>query len=71
MPRETATLEVATPGRGFHEISQELQNVVVQSGVSIGLCHVMNHSYGHKPARLVTGYLCDRRPDMAEMMWSV
>jgi secondary thiamine-phosphate synthase enzyme len=38
--KATATLEVATPGRGFHEISQELQNVVVQSDVSVGLCHV-------------------------------
>lgn len=40
MLSDTATLEVATPGRGFHELSQELQNVVAQSGVSAGLCHV-------------------------------
>jgi secondary thiamine-phosphate synthase enzyme len=40
MPSKIATLEVATPGRGFHEISQELQNVVAQSSVSAGLCHV-------------------------------
>ncbi len=40
MLSNNTTLEVATPGRGFHEISQDLQSVVVQSGVSIGLCHV-------------------------------
>ena len=36
----TATFEVVTHGRGFHELSQELLSVVVQSGVSVGLCHV-------------------------------
>lgn len=40
MQSHTAILEVDTPGRAFHEISQELQNVVVQSGVTVGLCHV-------------------------------
>ena len=40
MQSNTAILEVHTPGRAFHEISQELQSVVVQSGVSVGLCHV-------------------------------
>lgn len=33
-------LEVPTPGRGFHEISSELQQAVRQSGVANGLCHV-------------------------------
>lgn len=37
---DTAKLEIATPGRGFHEISQELQRTVVKSGMSVGLCHV-------------------------------
>ena len=40
MPSEIATLEVATPGRGFHEISLDLQKVVAESGVALGLCHV-------------------------------
>ncbi len=34
------TLEVATPGRGFHEISDQLQLAVQESGVLAGLCHV-------------------------------
>ena len=29
-----------TPGRGFHEISHQLQATVEGSGVSSGLCHV-------------------------------
>jgi len=37
---ETATLEVATPGRGFHEISHRLESSVANSGVVTGLCHV-------------------------------
>ena len=31
---------MATPGRGFHEISAELQQAVQESGVLAGLCHV-------------------------------
>lgn len=34
------TLEIATPGRGFHEISAELEQAVQESGVLAGLCHV-------------------------------
>lgn len=34
------TIEIATPGRGFHEISAELQRAVRQSEVAVGLCHV-------------------------------
>jgi secondary thiamine-phosphate synthase enzyme len=33
-------LEVRTPGRGFHEISDDLQEAVQKSGVANGLCHV-------------------------------
>lgn len=40
MTNTIATLEIATPGRGFHEISQDLHKVVTQSGVAVGLCHV-------------------------------
>ena len=40
MPCETATLEVDTPGRGFHEISRQLQTSVSNSAVTNGLCHV-------------------------------
>jgi secondary thiamine-phosphate synthase enzyme len=40
MLSDTAILEVVTHGRGFHEISLDLHNVVEQSGVSAGLCHV-------------------------------
>lgn len=36
----TATLELNTPGRGFHEISHQLQASVEESGVGDGLCHV-------------------------------
>ena len=36
----STTLEVTTAGRGFHEISAELQRVVDQSNVASGLCHV-------------------------------
>ena len=34
------TLEIATAGRGFHEISTELQRAVRQSEIAVGLCHV-------------------------------
>jgi secondary thiamine-phosphate synthase enzyme len=34
------TIEIATPGRGFQEITAELQRVVTQSGAFAGLCHV-------------------------------
>ena len=40
MMSDTATIEITTHGRGFHVISRELHKVVVQSGVSAGLCHV-------------------------------
>jgi len=36
----TATIEVATPGRGFHEIGADLQQAVAQSAVRDGICHV-------------------------------
>ncbi len=35
-----STIEISTPGRGFQEISGELQEFVRQSGVKIGVCHV-------------------------------
>lgn len=38
MHRET--LQVATRGRGFHEITRELQRVVDAAGADTGLCHV-------------------------------
>jgi secondary thiamine-phosphate synthase enzyme len=34
------TIEIATPGRGFHEISAELQRAVGRSEIATGLCHV-------------------------------
>ena len=36
----TTTIELATSGRGFCEISVDLQRVVKQSEVTSGLCHV-------------------------------
>lgn len=40
MTAQSRSLEVATPGRGFHEISDELQRAVRDTGVRNGLCHV-------------------------------
>lgn len=40
MASGTASFEVRTPGRGFQNISQQLQDVVLHSGVKDGLCHV-------------------------------
>lgn len=37
------SIEIATPGRGFQEISGELQQAVRHSGVRTGLCHVFLH----------------------------
>jgi secondary thiamine-phosphate synthase enzyme len=34
------SLEIATAGRGFHEISAELSAAVHESGVQNGLCHL-------------------------------
>ncbi|MCU0989076.1 MAG: secondary thiamine-phosphate synthase enzyme YjbQ [Xanthomonadales bacterium] len=36
----TTSIEIATPGRGFQDVSAELQRAVRQSGVRVGLCHV-------------------------------
>ena len=36
----TPTLEISTRGRGFLDISAELQAMVQQSGVPAGICHV-------------------------------
>ncbi len=35
-----STIEISTPGRGFHEFSGELQAQVRQSGARAGTCHV-------------------------------
>lgn len=35
-----SAIEISTPGRGFQEISEELQSAVRKSGVDCGLCHV-------------------------------
>jgi secondary thiamine-phosphate synthase enzyme len=40
MSSTITTLEITTPGRGFHEISPDLRQAVAQSGVATGLCHV-------------------------------
>lgn len=43
-------LTVKTSGRGFFEITAELQSAVEKSGVSVGLCHCFIH---HTSASLV------------------
>ena len=40
MSAATASIEVRTPGRGFQNISRELQDAVGRSGVKDGLCNV-------------------------------
>ena len=40
MAAGTASIEIRTPGRGFQNISQQLQHAVQQSGVRDGLCNV-------------------------------
>jgi secondary thiamine-phosphate synthase enzyme len=40
MTAHTETVEIATPGRGFHEIGADLQRAVTESAVSMGVCHV-------------------------------
>ena len=40
MTAHTATIEIATLGRGFHEIGADLQRAVTESAVSTGVCHV-------------------------------
>ena len=40
MNDHSSTIEVATRGRGFHEIGADLQRAVMQSEVGTGLCHV-------------------------------
>jgi secondary thiamine-phosphate synthase enzyme len=37
------TLTVETRGRGFHEITEQAQRVVSDSGAQHGLCHVFIH----------------------------
>jgi secondary thiamine-phosphate synthase enzyme len=36
----TTSIEIATPGRGFQDVSAGLRQAVRQSGVRVGLCHV-------------------------------
>ena len=40
MSSSTSTLEIHTPGRGFTEITRQLEEQVRQSGIQTGLCHV-------------------------------
>ena len=40
MSSRSARIEIATPGRGFHEITGELQELVREAGVGDGLCNV-------------------------------
>ena len=40
MSAQNRRLEIDTPGRGFHEISDQLQVAVRESGIRDGLCHV-------------------------------
>jgi secondary thiamine-phosphate synthase enzyme len=37
------TLEVATPGRGTTEVTNQLQDLVAESGIRTGLAHVFLH----------------------------
>lgn len=46
----SASLRVATKGRGTYEITAELNRIVRESGVSEGLCHVFVH---HTSASLI------------------
>lgn len=36
-------IEVATPGRGLHDITAQVQSAVRSSGVATGLCHLFIH----------------------------
>ena len=38
-----STIEISTPGRGFQEISGDLQSVLRQADVTSGLCHIFLH----------------------------
>jgi len=40
VPSLVTTIEIATQGRGFQEITSELQRAVMQSAAVAGLCHV-------------------------------
>ena len=40
MSGRISTIEIATRGRGFFDITRQLQDEVQASGVSAGLCHV-------------------------------
>lgn len=40
MASHVTTIEIASAGRGFQEISAELQRAVTRSNVAVGLCHV-------------------------------
>ena len=48
MHRQHLTIE--TRGRGTIEITRQIQQIVEQSGVSLGLCHVFVH---HTSASLI------------------
>lgn len=40
MSLHTAAIEIRTAGRGFHDVTAELQQAVDGSGIREGLCHV-------------------------------
>jgi secondary thiamine-phosphate synthase enzyme len=40
MTTATSSIEIRTPGRGFQNISDELQDAVRRSGIKDGLCNV-------------------------------
>jgi secondary thiamine-phosphate synthase enzyme len=61
------TLEISTPGRGFQDISGEVQGLLLQSGLQSGLCHLFLR---HTSASLLITENADRdvRRDLEAFM---
>jgi secondary thiamine-phosphate synthase enzyme len=52
----TTRLTVQTPGRGLHEVTEQVQRAVAGAGVAEGLAHVFLH---HTSASLILGENAD------------
>lgn len=54
------TFKISTPGRGMINITDQVADIVVQSGIAIGLCHIFQH---HTSASLI---ICENADDQVQ-----
>lgn len=66
MKQNQQKLEIRTPGRGLHEITEQVENIVAKSGIATGLCVVF---CSHTSASLVIQEKADRTAKHDLLQW--